>query len=266
MLCCVACSAMCAPAKGRTNLHTYAARSYAYACVLNPFALRAFVETFIAAYACVLKSLHPCVRGFAGSSYAVAYLRFPFDLSVRAGSSHYGTDGQLITVSQITEHENYFQHSADYDIALLELSEEVTAQGAKPIELCKSRPVPGTEAVVSGWGRTSLEDKTKPYILQVVKLPVIDQKICKDAYGERKNFKYKITERMICAGNINHDGEGACLGDSGGPMVANGKLVGLVSWGRGCAVAGYPGVYASIADLRDWIDENMLRYSLYSAH
>ncbi|KAJ8945419.1 hypothetical protein NQ318_009875 [Aromia moschata] len=48
--------------KGRTNLHTHAVRSYAYACVLNLFALRAFVETFIAAYACVLKSLHPCVQ------------------------------------------------------------------------------------------------------------------------------------------------------------------------------------------------------------
>jgi trypsin len=44
--------------------------------------------------------------------------------------------------------------------------------------------------------------------------------------------------------NISQD---ACKRDSGGPLVAKFGtrlvLVGLVSWGQGCAEAKYPGVY-----------------------
>lgn len=59
---------------------------------------------------------------------------------------------------------------------------------------------------------------------------------------------------MICAGYAN-GGKDACQGDSGGPLTDNGTVVGLVSWGVDCALAGYPGVYAHIGDstARSWI-------------
>lgn len=49
-----------------------------------------------------------------------------------------------------------------------------------------------------------------------------------------------------------------CQGDSGGPLVLRGKtpaddmLVGITSWGQGCA-SGYPGVYADVAWAAPWI-------------
>ena len=57
---------------------------------------------------------------------------------------------------------------------------------------------------------------------------------------------------MICAG-YQHGKHDSCQGDSGGPLVARNKLVGVVSWGIGCAEDGFPGVYARVSSVRDWI-------------
>lgn len=42
-------------------------------------------------------------------------------------------------------------------------------------------------------------------------------------------------------------------GDSGGGMVCNGVLTGIVSGGNGCALPGFPGVYADVFHYLDWI-------------
>lgn len=41
-------------------------------------------------------------------------------------------------------------------------------------------------------------------------------------------------------------------GDSGGPLVANGELIGIVSWGKPCAV-GKPDVFTRVYYYREWI-------------
>lgn len=48
----------------------------------------------------------------------------------------------------------------------------------------------------------------------------------------------------------------ACAGDSGGPLIANfknGILLGVVSWGKGCGLAHFPGVYSDVRASRKWI-------------
>lgn len=64
---------------------------------------------------------------------------------------------------------------------------------------------------------------------------------------------WSLPDNMLCAGVL-EGGSDSCQGDSGGPLIAadtvhnNGAatLVGVVSWGRGCALPQYPGLYAKV--------------------
>jgi len=69
-------------------------------------------------------------------------------------------------------------------------------------------------------------------------------------------YRGQITDNMMCASD---PGQDACQGDSGGPLYdkEDAKLVGIVSWGRGCARPGYPGVYARISSQKSWIQQTI---------
>ena len=72
---------------------------------------------------------------------------------------------------------------------------------------------------------------------------------CKESYGENSIWD----ESMLCAGEAGKD---SCEGDSGGPLTYNDVHIGIVSWGQGCALPGYPGVYAQTDAFLDFIRQN----------
>ena len=60
---------------------------------------------------------------------------------------------------------------------------------------------------------------------------------------------------MICGGESGVD---TCQGDSGGPLIANINekytLVGVTSFGLGCAQKNSPGVYVRVSSFIDFIN------------
>ncbi|XP_055628628.1 trypsin 5G1-like [Toxorhynchites rutilus septentrionalis] len=174
-------------------------------------------------------------------------------LMVRVGSSRRSNDGQLLKVKRVVRHPLYDSWTIDYDYALLELEEAIELnEKFYAAELPEeNEPVAdGTLLQVSGWGQTlnSLESNE---VLRAAYVPSVSQESCARAYASSG----LITERMLCAG-YEKGGKDSCQGDSGGPLVEGTKLVGVVSWGMGCALEGFPGVYARVAVARNWIRQH----------
>ncbi len=166
------------------------------------------------------------------------------------------TNGQRYSVAQFYLHEQYGTglSGINNDIAILELEQEVT--GVTPINIADSAIEntinTGDMLTVMGWGNQSTEAPSFPDILHKVNVPLVDQASCNESYdGE-------ITDQMLCAG-FEQGGKDSCQGDSGGPLIINRNdqyyQVGIVSFGEGCALAGYPGVYARVSQFVDWVTQ-----------
>lgn len=177
----------------------------------------------------------------------------PVNLSVRVKSSLHASGGQVLNVTQVISHPDYNKLPSDYDIALLELSEELELAGdfyAGELPAQDEPVVDGTCLQVSGWGSTESATESNA-MLRAVNVPAYNQEACSRAYANVRT----VTDRMLCAG-YEEGGKDSCQKDSGGPLVEGNKLVGVVSWGVDCGSRGQPGVYSRVAAVRDWIMEN----------
>lgn len=175
--------------------------------------------------------------------------------SIRTGSSRMGFGGKVVKVTNITVHPLYNPRNVDYDFSILELEdydEKHVKQSFVSLPGAGDELEDGTMLMVSGWGNTKNSSESNS-LLRAVKVPKFNQEKCNRAY----QIYGGVTERMICAG-FDKGGKDACQGDSGGPLVdaEHKTLVGVVSWGYGCAVPNYPGIYSKVSSVRDWIKEN----------
>ncbi|XP_030554700.1 trypsin beta-like [Drosophila novamexicana] len=172
-------------------------------------------------------------------------------LQIRAGSSYWNSGGVVVKVASFRNHEGYNAKTMVNDIAIIKLSSALSfTSNIKSIGLASSAPGNGASASVSGWGTQSSGSSSIPTQLQYVNVNIVSQSVCaSSAYS----YGSEIKSTMICAAA---SGKDACQGDSGGPLVSGGVLVGVVSWGYGCAYSNYPGVYADVAVLRNWVINN----------
>ncbi|KAI4458515.1 polyserase-related [Holotrichia oblita] len=177
--------------------------------------------------------------------------------SVRVGSSSMTSGGHVYKIyrEDIIIHEGH-DANGDNDIAAIYIRKPMLSSRRieRPVVLPKvGQPVPvGLLALVTGWGRIAV---TYLYILIIIiniyfliMLLEVVIMLCHHYYITSHNLVFS----MICAGYA-EGGVDACQGDSGGPLTLNGVLIGIVSWGVGCAEARHVGVYTNVAKVRNWI-------------
>ncbi|RBR26857.1 uncharacterized protein FIESC28_00438 [Fusarium coffeatum] len=184
-----------------------------------------------------------CVQGRSASAFAI-----------RAGSNSRTSGGVTSRVSSIRMHPQFSGSTLNNDVALLKLSTSIPTSSTISygrLAASGSDPASGTQLTVAGWGATTQGSASSPVNLLKVTVPVVSRASCRSSYGTSS-----VTDNMFCAG-YTQGGRDACQGDSGGPIVDSSKtVVGIVSWGEGCALANYPGVYARVGTLRSWVDSN----------
>ncbi|MFB7862002.1 MULTISPECIES: trypsin-like serine protease [unclassified Streptomyces] len=129
------------------------------------------------------------------------------------------------------------------DWALIKLASPITS--LPNLKIAETTAYNNGTFTVSGWGATREGGGQQRYLRKAT-VPFVSDADCQSAYGSSL-----VPGEEICAG-FNEGGVDTCQGDSGGPMFRKDNTnawiqVGIVSWGEGCARAGYPGVYTEVS-------------------
>lgn len=129
---------------------------------------------------------------------------------------------------------------AGSDIAILQLA---FRSRKTPLVLSDREPAPGSVGTALGWGALTAGGGTVGRLRQVE----VEVRGLEDCHGVY--FGAFDPESMLCAGSAGRD---TCSGDSGGPLLFEGRLVGITSFGLGCG--SHPGVYERVDVLARWIE------------
>ncbi|XP_004520155.1 trypsin alpha-like [Ceratitis capitata] len=165
-------------------------------------------------------------------------------VSIRAGTTIFKVGGVVKMVSNVTMHPEYSAYHND--IAILELESALEFNPfIKSIPLATSSIPKGATVTVSGWGL--MLHNRHAFLLQYDTEYTI-------SHGECVKRLHYLADSMCCF--VNPASHGVCSGDSGGPAVLNGKLVGVASYVVGFCGSKYPDVFTDVFVAREWILEN----------
>jgi len=165
-----------------------------------------------------------------------------------------------IRISRTTPHASFSSTSLKNDIAIVKLSQKVNFNNRiKPICL-PATGFRGTDltrfgtAEIIGWGSTAQGQGTTTALREAA-VPLTSTSSCNAAYNSVQRIT--IGDDQVCGGNGDVD---TCTGDSGGPLMIrqNGRwfVIGITSFGVGCANEDFPGVYTRVDNFMNWINNN----------
>lgn len=178
---------------------------------------------------------------------------------------HSLTDREGIIVpikSRIETHPDYKPPAMYGDIALAQLTNPVTfTQYIRPACLYQLYDTVPRQAWITGWGQTDFIGDLSNKLLKA-RLELVDNLFCTIRHNSTVSVPDGIRSSMICAGSPRSNWtKDTCQGDSGGPLQIvhpNSQclfqVIGVTSFGQGCAMIDIPGVYTRVSHYLPWIE------------
>lgn len=172
---------------------------------------------------------------------------------------------RTFTAEQVIMHPNYQTIGILNDVCVLKFNSagniNLKAHNSDAVCLPSAgfEPAHGTRCWSAGWGLMTSPHGGREMAekLQEVDLQIFSHEECE----KTQNSGYLVESAHLCAG-WPQGGKDACSGDSGGPLICVDEenqpvLVGITSWGFGCARPDTPGIWTRVSSYMDWIESNM---------
>ncbi|XP_075984541.1 trypsin, alkaline C-like [Anticarsia gemmatalis] len=178
---------------------------------------------------------------------------------IRVGSTFRNRGGRLINIQRAINHPTWRSLGYDGDISVVSLRQDIAYSNfARPGVIINQGATlrDGLPVVHAGWGAI-FQNGPGSAELRDVTIYTVNTALCRQRYASLP-IPGIVTDNMICAGLLDVGGADACQGDSGGPLYWRDQslgdvIVGVVSWGEGCANATYPGISTAVSSYTNWI-------------
>jgi trypsin len=169
----------------------------------------------------------------------------PGDIQVGVGRTDIDdlSTGQTLSVDRIVVHPDY-EETGTFDAALVHVTADIASPAIPLVPVGEdSLEQDGAPLTVAGWGTEFFGSPFIPSGLKAVDVEAVADESC--TTNGLMGFQ---PDSEVCAETLGGD---SCQGDSGGPLfgnLADGRRVqvGIVSYGLGCAVPQFPGVYGEV--------------------
>ncbi|CAK1542036.1 unnamed protein product [Leptosia nina] len=184
-----------------------------------------------------------------------------------------GGNPQDAKIKRIIKHPNFNSPKKYFDIAIIEIVDAVVfTKFIQPACLWSKFDTKelGNKATTTGWGIVETAGmKTSPN-LQAAVVDIINSETCDNLLKPHRSRLWGgLESHQLCAGKLT-GGVDACQGDSGGPLQVQIPLpiktqgsmhyvIGVTSFGIGCALPNLPGVYTRVSSFIDWIEDVVWR-------
>jgi len=206
---------------------------------------------------------HFCVGSFIAPNWVLTAAQCVRTSSARmmqvyGNSNELERGGTIFPIDRIIVHEGYDEDTQENDIALIHVTRRYSGDVLRiiaPTDVARLAAT-GTLGVVVGWGlaREGLEAHNA---MRGATVQVVSNQTCNGL----ASYAGTVADSMLCAG-FPEGVRDSCQGDSGAPLiVGDGKgdrlLIGIVSWGEGCARPLKFGVYTRASAYFDWIKDRL---------